>query len=162
MGFLGRLFGLRGGGARARKHDRRMPRTVAELDRAWRSFSAKKGLTWRRGVEDASFQTPSGHIFRYKAKILPDTIQPGKTCVFFVTQATGPGVAVDPADGRTAELPWGIRDKPYEVSKLCQGGKVFTGMVSTDDRARAARTAADKAYYERHGRYPALRGARRR
>lgn len=162
MGLLGRLFGLRGGGARQRKHDRRMPRTVAELHRAYDAYSSKKGLTWRRSIEDASFSNPAGHVFRYKAKVLSDTIRPGRTCTFFVTEAVGPGVGVDPANGRTTDLPWDLRNKPYEVSKLCQGGRAVTGMISVDDRAKAARLAADKAYHDIHGRYPALRGARRR
>lgn len=166
MGLLRRLLGLSGGGARRRKHDRRMPRTVAEIDRAWRAYGVKNKQPWRRSVEDASFQTPSGHVFRYKAKILPDTIKSGRTCTFFVTEATGPGVAVDPADGRTAALPYAVQDKPYEVSKLCNGGQVFTGTTAVADRDHAKRIAHDRAHFERTGRYPpaprSLRGTRRR
>lgn len=142
MGFLRRLFGLRGGGSRARKHERRLPRSVAEIDRAFRSYTAHKSLTWRRSVEDASWQDPAGHIHRYKAKILPDTIVPGKACVFFVTEARG------------ERLPHDLREKPYEVSKLCQGGRSFTGMIQMADRQRTKQLAHDKAYFEKHDRYP--------
>lgn len=147
MGWLRGL--LRGGGARARKHARRMPRTVADMRRAYAAVS--RTLPYPRGdIEDASWQKPSGHVVKYKAKILPDTIVAGKTCVYFVTEAQG------------NDLSYSLRDKPYEVTKLCSGGRAITGMTSTDNRAGAARAAAAKAYYETHGRYPPLHGARRR
>jgi hypothetical protein len=111
---------------------------VAAIRHAHDRFTAAKAIR-RGGIEDASWQRRNGDIVKYKAAIIPETITPGRTCVFFVTEARG-------------ELSPEIAAKPFEATSLCQGGQRVTGHREYATRGQA----------ENHVRSAAARNVNRR
>ena len=133
---------LSGGGARARKKARRMPTTVAAIENSFRRLSERKA-PWRTkfSVEDASWER-GGHTRKYKAEILPDTITPGRTCVFFVTKARG-------------DLSPALERSPFGATSLCKGGTSLTEYRTFPSRSQAeiyVITAAARNRARRRGR----------
>lgn len=119
------MAGLKGGGARARKKQRRLPSTPAEIKRSWAAYS--KTLKWKRG--DDPFTRTVGLEYSSKGRkittpAIEGSIVKGRKgkCVFFVVH--------DPE-----------QRKPYEVTSLCQGGKMWTGTHSYE----SLREAKDQA-----------------
>lgn len=109
---------LSGGGARARTRARREPKTRADLLRARAAYCHNR--TCGSDIEAASWEQPSGsgQLVRYRERIVDGEIAPGKKgCTVFLTRAEDTGQGI----------PSYIRDKPYNVNTLCQGGRRVTG-----------------------------------
>jgi hypothetical protein len=139
---------LKGGPARGRKRKKRMPTTAlgirnARLAFGYKSFGKemadKLAASWRGTTQHTYDVTAHGRTIKYKYKILAKPIYKGKKgrCVYFVTKTEG--------------LPR-TEDKPYEMTSLCNGGRVWTGHTSWRTKRDAAASAKRAAAGDTGGR----------
>lgn len=98
---------LAGGGSRARKRQRRLPTTEAQIRKAWAAYPSKSN----RGDPFVASDLRGDQIVRTKLTFVRGSAVKAKggRCVFFVVK--------DPS-----------RRKPFEVTRLCKGGREWTGL----------------------------------
>lgn len=120
--------GLKGGGARARKKQRRMPSTPKEIRDAF--AAAGRAQSPQRASDPEFWGEPRSKQY---APIVPGSVAKGHKgrCVFFVVEHRGRLPGRDPHPG----------ENKYEVTKLCSGGRVWTGLRMHSSLATAKEAA---------------------
>jgi hypothetical protein len=127
---------LKGGPARRRKRQKRLPTTAIGIRNARLAFMDKSGFPkagelrkrWKGAVLHSYDVLPNGRTVKERIKILDKPIYQGRKgrCVYFVTESKG-----NPRH----------EDKPFESTSLCSGGRSWTGRSSWASKEQAASSA---------------------